>query len=158
MGQGDRWGGIFFEFGYQTLVLHLSQHVRPVLMVCTGTGYYRFFNSFSVSNKISGLFPCVGGQDLRCILFIIYSRGAVLFEPAQVVDVVVLMEKKMSRRAGCAQVTVYTRSQVTSTSRLQLASQSWQGCICTVGGRIGWIVTRSGTSRRPGIPGTTTMC
>ena len=24
-----------------------------------------------------------------------------------------------------------------------------------VGGRIGWIVTRSGTARRPGIPGTT---
>ena len=29
-------------------------------------------------------------------------------------------------------------------------------CKCTVGGRIGWIVTRSGTSRRPGKPGTTT--
>ena len=29
--------------------------------------------------------------------------------------------------------------------------------MCTVGGRIGWIVTRSGTARRPGIPGTTTM-
>ena len=28
--------------------------------------------------------------------------------------------------------------------------------MCTVGGRIGWIVTRSGTARRPGIPGTTT--
>ena len=31
-----------------------------------------------------------------------------------------------------------------------------QGCKCTVGGRIGWIVTRSGTARRPGILGTTT--
>ena len=39
--------------------------------------------------------------------------------------------------------------------RLQLAS-SMQGCKCTVGGRIGWIVTRSDTARRPGIPGTTT--
>ena len=29
--------------------------------------------------------------------------------------------------------------------------------MCTVGGRIGWIVTRSGTARRSGIPGTTTM-
>ena len=29
--------------------------------------------------------------------------------------------------------------------------------MCTVGGRIGWIVTRSGTARRPGIPGTTTV-
>ena len=29
--------------------------------------------------------------------------------------------------------------------------------MCTVGGRIGWIVTRSGTARRPGIPGTTTL-
>ena len=29
--------------------------------------------------------------------------------------------------------------------------------MCTVGGRIGWIVTRAGTARRPGIPGTTTM-
>ena len=28
--------------------------------------------------------------------------------------------------------------------------------MCTVGGRIGWIVARSGTARRPGIPGTTT--
>ena len=28
--------------------------------------------------------------------------------------------------------------------------------MCTVGGRIGWIMTRSGTARRPGIPGTTT--
>ena len=29
-------------------------------------------------------------------------------------------------------------------------------CRCTVGGRIGWTGTRSGTARRPGIPGTTT--
>ena len=29
--------------------------------------------------------------------------------------------------------------------------------MCTVGGRIGWIVTRSGTARRPSIPGTTTL-
>ena len=29
--------------------------------------------------------------------------------------------------------------------------------MCTEGGGIGWIVTRSGTARRPGIPGTTTV-
>ena len=29
--------------------------------------------------------------------------------------------------------------------------------MCTVGGRIGWIVTRSGMARRPGIPGTITL-
>ena len=28
--------------------------------------------------------------------------------------------------------------------------------MCTVGGRIGWIGTRSGTARRPGIAGPTT--
>ena len=28
--------------------------------------------------------------------------------------------------------------------------------MCTVGGRIGWIVTRSGTARRPGIADPTT--
>ena len=33
---------------------------------------------------------------------------------------------------------------------------TYLGCMCTVGGRIGWIVTRSGTASRPGIPGTTT--
>ena len=31
-----------------------------------------------------------------------------------------------------------------------------QRCKCTVGGRIEWIGTRSGTARRPGIPGTNT--
>ena len=29
--------------------------------------------------------------------------------------------------------------------------------MCTVGGRIGWIGTRSGTARRPGIAGPTTL-
>jgi hypothetical protein len=28
VGQGDPWGGLFFELGYQTALLQLSQHVR----------------------------------------------------------------------------------------------------------------------------------
>ena len=40
---------------------------------------------------------------------------------------------------------------------LQFVGKVISQCMCTVGGRIGWIVTRSGTARRPGIPGTTTF-